>query len=283
MEILSDILKSLCVSGSVYFCNQVKAPWVKEFKDTDTASFHMVRHGYCWVLVDGIVEKLGPGDLIFIGPGILHTLTSESPTNNASTSYGRAILLCGYCSFENDALTPLKKFFPRITTVRGKELHKYPWLKSTFNQLSAEYMAQKPGTEIIINKLTEVVLFELIRINFCREKSNPFLMALNDKRISKALQLMHELPNESWTIENLASEIGMSRAAFARRFRELVGQTMFVYLSQLRIQKAKEMLKTTKLSVTDIAINIGYESERSFNKTFGKYTGMTPKQYRMWK
>ncbi len=88
-------------------------------------------------------------------------------------------------------------------------------------------MAQNQGTETIVNKLTEVVLVELIRINFGRQEKNSFLMALNDKRISKALKLMHDAPNESWTIESVASQIGMSRAAFAKRFRELVGQTMF--------------------------------------------------------
>ncbi|MDF5463595.1 AraC family transcriptional regulator, partial [Vibrio parahaemolyticus] len=107
-----------------------------------------------------------------------------------------------------------------------------------------------------------------------------FLMALNDKRISTALKLMHESPSEPWTIEDLASQIGMSRAAFAKQFRDLVGQTVFTYLSQLRIQRAKEMLKNTSLMVDDIALSIGYESERAFTKTFGKYVGMTPKQYR---
>ncbi len=280
MEILSDILKSLRVSGSVYFCSQVEAPWTKEFKNTHTASFHMVRRGASWAIVDDKVERLGPGDLIFLGPGIDHILTSESPSGEASAANESTLLLCGYCSFEDDTLTPLKAIFPHTTIVREEELHQYPWLKSTFDQLSAEYMAQNPGTEIIVNKLTEVVLVELVRINFGRQEQNSFLMALSDKRISKALQLMHEAPSEPWTIELVASETGMSRAAFAKRFRELVGQTMFAYLSQLRIQRAKEMLKNTMLTVDDIALNIGYESERAFSKTFGKYVGMTPKQYR---
>jgi len=280
VEILSDILKSLRVSGSVYFCDHVASPWTKEFCDTSTASFHLVRRGSCWVIIGDKVEQLGPGDLIFLGPGIDHILTSVPPKGETAPPGESTFLLCGYCSFEEDTLTPVKNIFPQITIVREEELHKHPWLKSTFDQLSAEYMAQNPGTEIIVNKLTEIVLIELIRINFGRQKQDSFLMALNDKRISKALQLMHEAPHKPWTIELIASQIGMSRAAFAKRFRELVGQTMFAYLSQLRIQRAKEMLKNTSLMVDDIALNIGYESERAFSKTFGKYVGMTPKQYR---
>lgn len=280
MEILSDILKSLRVTGSVYFCNQIESPWTKAFEDAEEASFHMVRRGVCWAVIGDRVEQLGPGDLIFLGPGIDHVLTSESPSGESASVTDSTLLLCGYCRFEHDTLTPLKTIFPQTTIVRAEELHQHPWLRSTFDQLSAEYMTQGPGTEIIVNKLTEVVLVELIRINFGRQEQNSFLMALNDKRISKALQLMHDTPSDPWTIENLASEIGMSRAAFAKRFRELVGQTMFGYLSQLRIQRAKEMLKNTKITVDDIALNVGYESERAFSKTFGKYVGMTPKQYR---
>ena len=280
MEILSDILKSLSVSGSVYFCDHIESPWVKEFCDTSTAGFHLVRRGSCWVVMGDQVEHLGPGDLIFLGPGIDHILTSESPQGGTSTQGDSTLLLCGYCSFEEDTLTPLKDIFPEITIVREEELHKHPWLKGTFDQLSAEYMAQNPGTEIIVNKLTEVVLVELIRINFGRQEQNSFLMALNDKRISKALQLIHSSPQEPWTIELLANQVGMSRAAFAKRFRELVDQPIFAYLSQLRVQRAKELLRNTALPVDDIALNVGYESERSFTKTFGKYVGMTPKQYR---
>lgn len=280
MEILSDILKSLRVSGSVYFCDQFKTPWRKEFPSTQEAGFHLVRRGFCWVIVDDHVEHLAPGDLVFLGPGVAHTLTSEAPEGGSFGQSDNTLLLCGYCNFDQDTLTPLREVFPRSVIVRSEELHKHPWLKSTFDQLSSEYMAQNPGTEIIVNKLTEVVLVELIRINFGRLEKPSFLRALSDKRISKALEMLHSEPQQAWTVELLASEVGMSRAAFAKHFKLLVGEPMFAYLSQLRVQKAKEQLRTTGLSVDDIAVSMGYESERSFTKTFQKYVGLTPKQYR---
>ena len=108
------------------------------------------------------------------------------------------LLLCGSCHFEEDTITPLKEIFPEVTVIKREELLKHPWLKSTFDQLSAEYMAQGPGSDIIVNKLTEVILIELIRINFYRHDQNTFLLALKDRRISKALQLIHGSPQTSW-------------------------------------------------------------------------------------
>tara|TARA_R110001592_G_scaffold2194_9_gene13356 strand:+ start:208 stop:1077 length:870 start_codon:yes stop_codon:yes gene_type:complete len=280
MEILSDILTSLRVSGSVYFCSHVEPPWIKEFVDKKTACFHLVRRGACWLKIGDRVEQLFTGDLIFLGPGVDHILTSEPPENQMAISGESTLLLCGSCSFVHDTLSPLSSMFEQVAIVREGELNKHAWLKSTFDQLSSEYMAQNIGNEIIVNKLTEVVLVELIRINFGRQQQHSFLQALKDKRIGKALEYIHESPEKPWTIDSLASAIGMSRAAFAKKFTLLVGQTFFTYLSNLRIQKAKEMILTTSLFINDIALNVGYESERAFTKTFSKYEGVTPKQFR---
>jgi len=280
MEILSDILKSLRVSGSVYFCNHIEPPWTIELHNETTAVFHLVRRGSCWVQVGDKIEQLSAGDLIFLGPGVHHILTTEPPKGESETNNDSTLMLCGDCSFEHDNLSPLKDIFGQSTIVREDEIRKHPWLKGTFNQLSSEYMAQQPGTEIIVNKLTEVVLVELIRINFGRQEDHSFIYALQDKRIKKALECIHESPENHWTIETLASTIGMSRAAFSKKFTLLVGQTVFTYLSNLRIQKAKEMILNTNDFIDDIALSVGYESERAFNKTFSKYMGMTPKQFR---
>ena len=280
MEILSDILQSLKVEGSVYFCSHVEPPWTKAFIDKETACFHLVRRGSCWVSVNDKVEQLSTGDLIFLGPNTNHTLSSIPPPGEKPLNDEATLLLCGDCSFKHDRLSPLSDMFEQVTIVRADEINKHPWLKSTFSQLSAEYMSQNIGNEIIVNKLTEVVLVELIRINFGRHQEHSFLHALRDKRIKKSLEFMHSSPEKAWTIDSLASAVGMSRAAFAKKFNALVGQPVFGYLSNLRIQKAKEMIVSSSQFIDDIALAVGYESERAFSKTFSKYVGMTPKQFR---
>jgi AraC-like DNA-binding protein len=280
MEVLSDILRSMRIGGSVYFCDQLDPPWTKTFTDTTVAGFHMVRRGECWLIVGDCTERLGSGDLIFVGPGVDHVLTSHLPGQTHAEKSPCTLLLCGYCDFATDTLTPLLDIFPRVTIVRDEDLIRHRWLKIIFDQLSAEYLEQKPGAEMVVNKLTEAALIELIRIDFGRQDRNPFLAALNDKAISKALNLLHANPERDWTLEVVANAVAMSRAAFANRFKSLVGQPMFQYLTAIRMQRARELLRDTSLPVYEVAGRAGYESDLAFKKTFKKHSGMTPRQYR---
>ncbi len=280
MEVLSDILRSMRVQGSVYFCDYLEAPWSMDFTDTKTASFHLVRRGGCWVMSGDRTEHLGPGDLVFIEPGRDHELASHPPGRSPTQGEAQTLLLCGYCEFTRETLTPLLDVFPSLTIVREEELLKQRWLKSTLDQLSSEYLSQQPGAELVVNKLTEAVLVELIRINFGRKDQSRFITALSDKRIAKALQQLHSNPQLAWTLEKMSAEVGMSRAAFARRFKALVGQPMFEYLTRLRIERAGELLRETKLPLYEIANRVGYESDLAFTKTFKKHAGTTPTRFR---
>ena len=280
MEVLSDILRSMRAEGSVYFCDQLKAPWSMDFKDMTRASFHLVRRGECWVEAGDQTERLGPGDLIFIESGRDHVLASHPAAVETPEPGAVTLLLCGYCEFSEGTLTPLLDALPSLIIVREEEFLKHPWLKSTLDQLSAEYLAQQPGADLVVNKLTEIVLVELIRINFGRGHESRFIAALSDKRISKALQLLHANPEFAWTLDKLAENVGISRAAFAKRFKELVGHPMFEYLTMLRIQRAKELLRETTMPLYEVANRVGYESDLSFAKTFKKYTETTPTRYR---
>lgn len=278
-DVLSDLLRSLRVSGTVYFCDQLQAPWVKTFADTDTACFHQVRRGGCRVESQGLVDYLGPGDFIFLSPGRNHTLSSEVDNNSSSTD-ATALLLCGYCEFTADVHSPLSGLFPSVEIIRDELLQQQGWLKSLLSQLSSEYQSQRPGAELAVRRMTEVLIVELIRMNFGRQQQSPLMQALADKQIANALSVLHNDVSTAWTLDILAKKVGLSRAGFAKRFKDVVGTSMFDYLTRLRIQRAKELLIDTNVTLYDIADQVGYESDLSFSRTFKKVTGVTPTAYR---
>lgn len=279
-DILSDVLRSLRTSGTVYFCDQLQAPWTKDYVGDQVASFHQVRRGGCWLISEEIEEYLGPGDLVFIEPGRPHVLSDKPRTNRADTPKQATLLLCGYCEFDDSLAVPLSALFPQISVIRDEQLQAHAWLRTLLDTLSAEYLSNRPGTGIVINKLTEVFLVELIRINFGQSDMSPLLKALSDKQIAKALQLMHNNPEHAWSLDSLAAEVGMSRAGFAKRFKALVEHSMFDYLTQLRLQRACDLLSSTQLSLYEIANRVGYESDLAFTRTFKKRLGFTPTTYR---
>jgi AraC-like DNA-binding protein len=278
MEVLSDILRSMRVAGSVYFCDRLTAPWTRHFNDTEHATFHLVREGYCRLHSGDVEAPLGAGDFVFIQPGRAHSL-SDAAKDGAPGS-AATILLCGYCRVDAPPGHPLLEALRSLTIVRAEELAQHTWLKSTLEQLSTEDLAETPGSEVVVDRLTEVLLVELIRINFGRSETGGFIRALYDKPISKTLALMHSHPERAWTLESLASEAGMSRSAYAARFKELVGQTMFDYLTAVRMQRAQALLRESGLKLGDIAARFGYSSRLAFSKAYKRLAGTTPSHYR---
>ena len=280
MDVLSDVLRSMHVTASIYFCDCLNAPWSRTFSDAGQANFHMIRRGQCWLTTEDCTERLGPGDFVFTEPGYEHSLSSARPDDTADVESAETLLLCGYCHFETPLTHPLLKSLPSLTIVRSEQLHELAWLRSTLDQLSSEYLSQKPGSEVVVDKLTEALFVELIRNNFGLYAGHTFMAALHDKSVGRALELLHANTQQAWTIDALARNVGLSRAAFAKRFRSLVGQTVFEYLTHLRMQRAKELLRRPDLRLHEVAAQVGYESDLAFTRAFKRVYELTPTRFR---
>lgn len=274
MEVLTDLLRGLRTTGSVYFCDVLVPPWALPYEGETRAMFHLVRRGACRLVVDGETHDLVAGDFVFLAPGIDHCVQSD----DASTS--QTLLLCGYCDFEHRENDVLMRALPRFVVLQRDELEQWPWLTRTLEHLSAEYMSRAPGSELTVNKLTEVLLVQLLRIDFGRHDRAGLIAALQDKRIATALARVHEQPGAAWTTGKAAEAAAMSRSGFARRFKELLDMGFFDYLTRLRMRNARELLVTTNLPVSDVGERVGYTAELSFVNAFKKLHGMTPRAWR---
>jgi len=275
MEVLTDILGGLRTSGSVYFCDYLEPPWQLDFAGETRAIFHLVRRGRCQVEVDGETHELAPGDFVFLSPGIDHVMHGRDPADP------HTMLLCGYCNFEAAEDDVLMRALPRFVLLRAEEMDSWPWLTRTLEHLSAEYMSGAPGSELTVNKLTEVLLVQLLRVDFGRNDRAGIVAALKDKRLNKALTEVHQNPGDDWTIESAAEAAAMSRSGFARLFKNTLEVSFFDYLTRLRMRVARDMLRSSVRRVADIGERVGYQSELSFVKAFKKLHGMTPRAFRL--
>jgi AraC-like DNA-binding protein len=94
------------------------------------------------------------------------------------------------------------------------------------------------------------------------------------------LALLHRKPAHPWTIAALANEVGISRSVLAERFRRYLSETPIAYLTRWRLQLGAQMLKSTSSSVAQIAAEVGYESEPSFNRAFKREFGLPLARFR---
>lgn len=105
------------------------------------------------------------------------------------------------------------------------------------------------------------------------EHPTGLMAALADPGLGRVLAAMHEDPAESWTLDGLARKAAMSRTLFAERFRDIVGQTPYSYLTDWRMQNARRHLATSSVSLQQIASRVGYDSAASFSRAFKKAIG----------
>lgn len=102
----------------------------------------------------------------------------------------------------------------------------------------------------------------------------------SDERIQRVLDHVEANISEPFSLETLASLSGYSLSRFKTRFREETGQTPALYISALRVERAKLELENTDQSITDIAYNLGWSSGNYFCTVFKKLTGVSPLTYR---
>jgi transcriptional regulator GlxA family with amidase domain len=178
-------------------------------------------------------------------------------------------------------LHPFLKDLPPIIHIRQYVTENQLLLKQVTQLMLEELNNERPGSSVMLKCLSEIMFVNIIRAYLEQDMPDSgFLSALNDPRISKALKLMQDSPQNDWTLESLASEVGMSRSVFFNQFKKLVHETPLNYLTNWRIRQAQKLLITDNSKISEIAAKVGYQSEAAFNRIFKSKTGQTPAVYR---
>ena len=138
----------------------------------------------------------------------------------------------------------------------------------------------EPGQEVVLDRLLDLLVIAVLRAWFARADAPPWYRAHSDPAVGRALQLLHHNPAHPWTVGELASQVGLSRAALARRFTELVGEPPMTYLTGWRLALAADLLREPGSTLGAVADEVGYSSPFALSTAFKRQRGMSPQQYR---
>lgn len=210
------------------------------------------------------IEKLRIGNKIEVGGG------------GAVTSF-----ISGFFELDPQAAKPLLQVLPpllhlKLDKDRGIAFH------SVLELLALETEAPGLGSEAVVSRLFELLFVHAIRA-YSAQPGGPtrgWLAAHADRHLALALEAMHGEPAHDWTVESLARTAGMSRSAFAARFKSVVGQTPLEYLTQWRMYCAARLLQRSSLALAEVSRQVGYESVAAFNRAFRRETELTPGAFR---
>jgi AraC-like DNA-binding protein len=302
-ELFADLLHSIYVSRSRYFRPSFRAPW-SCWLDGSFTAFHVVTRGTCWIQMRGLPKplRLSAGDFVVVPRGTQHVVLSTPGTEPvnffevvrqrapngdgvfSAGGHGRLTkLICGGMQFENSAADALLAALPPLIQVKGRQGNAQPWLRAAVAHLLEALKSEGPDRPTVFARLADILFIQAVRAYLDQNADlarTGWLAALHDKRISRAVGLLHANSEQGWTVAALADRSALSRSAFSERFLRTVGVPPHRYLARLRMNKAAQRLRHHSDSIAAIAASAGYASLASFSKAFKRQHGVGPKAFR---
>jgi AraC-like DNA-binding protein len=156
------------------------------------------------------------------------------------------------------------------------------WDSPVVPLLADEIVKDEPGQEAVLDRLLDLLLIAALRAWFSRPEAvaPAWYRAYGDPVVGPALRLLYNNPDHPWTVASLAAKTGVSRAALARRFTELVGEPPMRFLTEWRIALAADLLREPGATLGAVARQVGYGSAFALSAAFKRERGISPARYR---
>lgn len=294
---LADPLRLMKLTGVLHCQAEFTAPWGLEIpRIPGCIAIHIVNTGSLFLDIAGQpTREIGAGSVVMIphgtehqlrsAPGVPATPLTEVPVLLITDRYermthggGGARASVSYCGVRYDRVAAQRLLHALPLVIHIDALaQKNDWLLQTARLISIEADATRPGSEAIVTRLADIVVVQTIRAWFSdAEGQTGWLAALRDRQIGRALAVLHRDTARDWSVASLAAEVGMSRSALSARFSKLVGQSVMQYLTEWRMQLAREELLQTRQTVAALAEKYGYQSEAAFSRAFKRTFGVAP-------
>jgi AraC-like DNA-binding protein len=194
-----------------------------------------------------------------------------------NSAEGATVMVTGTYHMDGEVSQRLLRALPPLLVLAADE-----WDCPVIPLLADEIVKDDPGQEAVLDRLLDVLLIAALRAWFARPEAGApeWYRAYGDPVVGQALRLLHHNPAHPWTVEELAHETGMSRAALARRFTELVGEPPMTFLTGWRIALAADLLLEPGATIGSVAEQVGYGSPFALSTAFKRVRGISPQQHR---
>ncbi|MEM6638081.1 MAG: AraC family transcriptional regulator [Pseudomonadota bacterium] len=313
---LSQIVGSLALSGAVFLRADFTAPWAVTAHVTEedcrpfapmprqVIAYHLVVEGEVLVSLGGANcnkthYRARAGDVIFLPTNALHVLASTASVTPVSgddlllpagqdglvrIEHGGGgdptRMLCGFIA-SGSAPAPLFAGLPELLVINIESLDTRRWIEASVALAARELCSGRVSSSTMVTNVCRLLLIEALRsyVEQCKAPSG-WLGGMAHPRMSRALARIHADLAAPLRVEDLASQVGMSRSAFVDRFTEVVGVSPRRYILIYRIETAAALLRNTELTIAEIAHRVGYDAPEAFSRAFKREMGQSPADWR---
>ena len=306
MDAVVGLLDGVRARGAFVLRMMMDPPWSMSIRDDAPLTVICQTHGRAAIVGESSgTVWLGPGDvaltrgtehyvfadepatppMVVIHPGQrCSTLSGEDlrfemslgvrTWGNSPSGTTRSVI----CAYEGRSAvsTRLLDALPSVLVLRADE-----WETPLVSLLAAEAGHEGPGQEAYLDRLLDLLLIAVLRTWFDRDENAPtWWHAEHDPVVGPALKLIYNNPDHPWTVANLAAAVGSSRAVFASRFTEQVGEPPIAFLTTWRLAVAADLLRSSQSTIAAVARQVGYSTPFALSSAFKRAYGVSPNTYR---
>jgi AraC family transcriptional activator of mtrCDE len=300
VDTLSGVAPLLRVKPELQQLCRFGPQWVAEHaaEANRWAPFHLVRRGGCILQLSGQNRTitLAAGDIVVLPHGTSHVVRGSSTPPDARGPFGirsRAFgpvelktntegrpqtqLICGRLRFDLAHPNLLAALPDAIVVSAADDRADASRLRMLMSAIQEEIEANLAGAAAIATDLASALFVMVVRIHLRRETANRGLLGLlAHRQLGSAVRAMLEEPARNWRLNELAVLANASRASFVRMFQRVAQRAPLEFLTELRLELAGRKLRTTTLTLADVAAEAGYQSESSFSRAFRRRFGRPP-------
>jgi AraC-like DNA-binding protein len=307
MDGLAALLDGPRARGAFLLRCLMEPPWSVRLEDESPLTVTAVVDGEVWAMPDDAASfRLGPGDVVVtVGPdhwtiadapgtavqAVIHpgqhcTTPDGRPLEEemhqgvrswGNSAAGSTVMLTGAYALEGEVSRRLLRALPRFIVLTQDELG-----SPLVPLLADEIVKDAPGQDAVLDRLLDLLLIAVLRAFFSRPEASPpsWYVGQSDPVVGPALRLLQHHPEHPWSVSSLAAAAGVSRATFARRFAEVVGEPPMTFLTGWRLALAADLLREPAATLATVARQVGYSTPFALSTAFKRAYGVSPRDHR---